>query len=320
MRDYCSLLDVPRNTSSEEIRRAYRQLALKWHPDKNAGNKAEDQARSNKISETYEVLSDESKRRHYDLHGRGGQQTGHHKNFARSRDANANTTGGAFPFAYLGPDALSREFFGSSDTYRDLFCGMHGGQCGLAVLTGGFTAYQQNFGSTARPEFIDLENLLFAPHLPASGVGGNSAGLVAMPTQQVSSLRNINSNRIETRTSMGDDIKNMLCFEDDQLISHAVEGAVLEMTEEASPGPSRDVPHCRQRRDAPDFFALSQFGGCVPAQGLEQRRLDAKPMHQNPQRQQGERRLPVARKHTTDTPSCATSSHCSRQKSRGRKI
>ncbi|KAH6930432.1 hypothetical protein HPB50_013497 [Hyalomma asiaticum] len=280
---------MPRNESSEEIRRAYRQLALKWHPDKNPGNKAKAQARSNKISEAYEVLSDESKRRHYDLHGRRGQDIGHHEDFAKSRGANANTTGGAFTLAYRDPDALFREFFCSSDTYRDLFCGTHGGQCGLAVLTGGFPAYQQNFGSTVRAEFfIDLENLLFAPQLPASVVSGSSAGFVAMPTQQVSSLGNNNGNRMETRTSTRDDVKNLLCFEDGQLISPTVERAVLKMTEEASPGPSRDMPHCRQRRDAPGFFAPSQFGGCVPAQGLEQRRLEPKTMHQDQQRQQGE--------------------------------
>ncbi|KAH6930428.1 hypothetical protein HPB50_013493 [Hyalomma asiaticum] len=225
MRDYCSLLDVPRNTSSEEIRLAYRQLALKWHPDKNPGNKAKAQARFKNISEAYEVLSDESKRRHYDLHGRGGRDTGHHAHLARSRDANANTTGGAFPFAYRDPDALFREFFGSSDTFQDLFCGAYGGQCDPVVVTGGFPAYQQNFGST---------NLLFAPQLPASVVSGSSAGFVAMPTQQVSSLGNNNGNRMETRTSTRDDVKNVLWFEDGQLISPTVERAVLKMTEEAA--------------------------------------------------------------------------------------
>ncbi|KAH6930430.1 hypothetical protein HPB50_013495 [Hyalomma asiaticum] len=227
-KDYCSLLDVPRNSSSEDIRRAYRQLALKWHPDKNPGNKAEAQARFKNISEAYEVLSDESKRLHYDLRSRGGRDTGHHADLARSRDDNANTNGGAFPFAYRDADALFREFFGSSDTFQDLFCGAYGGQCGPVVVTGGFEAYQQNFGSAVRAEFfIDLENLLFAPHLPASAVSGSSAGLVPTPTQQVSSLGNNNGKRMETRISIRDDIKNMLCFEDGQLISPAVERAVF---------------------------------------------------------------------------------------------
>nr|CDS19609.1 dnaJ subfamily B [Echinococcus granulosus] len=67
--DYYSLLEVPRGASEEEIRKAYRRLALLYHPDKNATAEAE--ARFKEISKAYEVLGDAEKRRLYDLYGNG---------------------------------------------------------------------------------------------------------------------------------------------------------------------------------------------------------------------------------------------------------
>lgn len=66
--DYYQLLGVNKNASADEIKKAYRKLAMKYHPDKNQGNaEAEDQFK--KISEAYNVLSDENKKSKYDQHG-----------------------------------------------------------------------------------------------------------------------------------------------------------------------------------------------------------------------------------------------------------
>ena len=54
--DYYSVLKVGRNASEDDLKRAYRRLAMKWHPDKNPGNKKEAEANFKQISEAYEVL------------------------------------------------------------------------------------------------------------------------------------------------------------------------------------------------------------------------------------------------------------------------
>lgn len=64
--DYYALLEVEKTSSTADIRKAYRKLALKWHPDKNPGEQEFATKKFKKISEAYEVLSDDEKRRIYD--------------------------------------------------------------------------------------------------------------------------------------------------------------------------------------------------------------------------------------------------------------
>jgi len=70
-RDYYEILGVPRDAGSEEMKKAYRRLALQCHPDRNPGDR-EAEERFKEAAEAYEVLRDEEKRRIYDLYGHAG--------------------------------------------------------------------------------------------------------------------------------------------------------------------------------------------------------------------------------------------------------
>ena len=70
-RDYYEILEVERKSSADEIKKAYRRAALKYHPDKNPGDK-EAEIRFKECSEAYEVLSDSQKRERYDQFGHDG--------------------------------------------------------------------------------------------------------------------------------------------------------------------------------------------------------------------------------------------------------
>lgn len=72
-RDYYEVLGVGRNATAEELKRAYRKLALQYHPDRNP-NDPQAESRFKEVNEAYEVLSDQSKRQRYDSFGHAGTQ------------------------------------------------------------------------------------------------------------------------------------------------------------------------------------------------------------------------------------------------------
>src|ERR1700752_4230624 len=101
--DYYKLLGVQRGASRDDIRKAYRKLARKFHPDINPGNKdAENKFKD--LSVAYDVLSDEKKRKLYDEFGEAGLATGFDADKARSyqrwqeQSAQAGGGGGGFEF------------------------------------------------------------------------------------------------------------------------------------------------------------------------------------------------------------------------------
>lgn len=112
MADYYEILEVQRTATPEEIKKAYRQKALKFHPDKNPGD-ASAEKRFKEVAEAYEVLSDEKKRQIYDRHGKAGLQgqamPGGGGGFA-SMDEALRTFMGAF--GGMGGDSIFESFFG----------------------------------------------------------------------------------------------------------------------------------------------------------------------------------------------------------------
>ncbi|MFA6118399.1 MAG: molecular chaperone DnaJ [Parachlamydiales bacterium] len=71
MKNYYETLGITKNATAEEIKKAYRKQALKYHPDKNPGDKTSE-AKFKEVSEAYEALSDENKRKIYDQYGEDG--------------------------------------------------------------------------------------------------------------------------------------------------------------------------------------------------------------------------------------------------------
>ena len=95
-RDYYEVLGVGRNADAAQIKKAYRKLAKKYHPDTNAGN-AEAEQKFKEVTEAYDVLGDEEKRKMYDQFGHAAfdqSGAGPYKNYngAGSREDLRNTT------------------------------------------------------------------------------------------------------------------------------------------------------------------------------------------------------------------------------------
>ena len=75
-KDYYEVLGVEKNATDEEIKKAYRKMAKKYHPDANPDNKQEAEAKFKEVNEAYETLSDSQKRQMYDQFGHNGPQGG----------------------------------------------------------------------------------------------------------------------------------------------------------------------------------------------------------------------------------------------------
>ncbi len=76
MSSYYDLLEIPKTATKEEITKAYRKMALKWHPDRNPNNKEKAEEMFKKIGEAHEVLNDDNKRSIYDRFGEEGLKNG----------------------------------------------------------------------------------------------------------------------------------------------------------------------------------------------------------------------------------------------------
>jgi molecular chaperone DnaJ len=117
--DYYELLGIGRSASDDEIKKAYRKLAMKYHPDKNQGDAAAE-AKFKEISEAYEVLSDAQKRQRYDQFGHDGmKQAFGPGGFDFSRD---------FTHASDLQDILGSLFGGGGGMFDDFFGGGGGGR------------------------------------------------------------------------------------------------------------------------------------------------------------------------------------------------
>jgi molecular chaperone DnaJ len=116
-KDYYHILGVPRNASKDEVKKAYRGLAHKYHPDKGG-----DEQRFKEINEAYQILSDDGKRSQYDQFGRVFEGAG------GPQPQGGFEWPGGFKFDFGGPfDSASGGDFDFADVFEDFLGGMGGG-------------------------------------------------------------------------------------------------------------------------------------------------------------------------------------------------
>lgn len=122
-KDYYETLGVARNASADDIRKAYRKLAMQYHPDRNPGDKQAEE-RFKEINEAYQVLNDAKKRAHYDQVGSAysnWQQRGGRGGFDWEQWARGAPGGTRVNVEDFGDDLFS-------DFFRAIFGGMGGGR------------------------------------------------------------------------------------------------------------------------------------------------------------------------------------------------
>jgi curved DNA-binding protein len=146
-KDYYKILGVERSASADEIRKAYRKLALKYHPDRNPGNKSSEDSFKD-INEAYQVLSDDQKRARYDQLGSAyssWQQRGAPGDFNWgdwfSRGGNSGGT-------RVNVEDLNEMFGGGGDLFSDFFRSIFGG---AGASSGTFRQAQGGTPGRARP-------------------------------------------------------------------------------------------------------------------------------------------------------------------------
>jgi curved DNA-binding protein len=174
-KDYYKTLGVKKNASADEIKKAYRKLARKYHPDVNPGDKAAED-RFKDINEAYEVLSDDDKRGKYDRFGAEWQQFS--RAGGRPEDFNWGQWGGqpgGAQYRTVSPEEFEQMFGGGaggggfSDFFDFLFGAMGAQRAGGQRAAGprpGFggsytttTDYSDLFGAqTAAPQSLDQEH------------------------------------------------------------------------------------------------------------------------------------------------------------------
>lgn len=124
-KDYYKILGLSKNATEDEVKKAFKKLALKYHPDKNKDPSAEDKFKE--VAEAYEVLSDKKKRDVFDRYGEEGLK-GHPSGSPSSASGASGPNGQQFTYTFSPGDARQTfaQFFGTDSPF-DIFFSQMGG-------------------------------------------------------------------------------------------------------------------------------------------------------------------------------------------------
>ena len=161
-KDYYKILGVAKSATDEEVKKAYRKMALKYHPDKNKSPDAEEKFKE--IAEAYDVLSDPEKRKMFDQFGEEGLKG--------TPGAPGGPTGDSYTsYTFNGdPREMFRMFFGEGGN-DDPFGGMMGGMFGARGMNGGTSKVFFSSSGMGGTEQMDIDDDPFGG-FTSSRVGG----------------------------------------------------------------------------------------------------------------------------------------------------
>ncbi|ESP00168.1 hypothetical protein LOTGIDRAFT_55729, partial [Lottia gigantea] len=117
---YYEILGIEKAATAQDIKKAYRRLALQWHPDKNPDKKKEAEKKFKLIAEAYEVLSDTKKRGVYDRYGKSGvlNEPSFEDDFNQGY-----SRPGHFHFHFRSAEDIFKDFFGTDNPFEDFIMG-----------------------------------------------------------------------------------------------------------------------------------------------------------------------------------------------------
>jgi len=227
MVDYYRILEVPKNATEADIKKAYRRLALKWHPDKNPDNADESNKRFKEISEAYEVLSDKKKRRVYDQYGKEGLgQSGERHRHHRRPNHHGGFENGYDPFyefTFRDPEDVFREFFGSSpfdSIFRDFGAGVPATRSNQYISIPMFPSFN-NFGNF---------DSFFSDSFSSGSMNGHGGGGGGAVKRTSTSTTFVNGKKVTTKRVFENGTETVMKYENDVLKSKTVNGVPQAIT------------------------------------------------------------------------------------------
>ncbi|EEB17454.1 conserved hypothetical protein [Pediculus humanus corporis] len=238
MVDYYLVLEISKNATNNDIKKAYRKLALKWHPDKNPDNQDEANRKFKEISEAYEVLSDAKKRRIYDEYGVEGLSSNGRGSSRREHDF-MDPFGGfeGFSFTFRDPEEVFREVFEGSSIHDLLFVkffqtGFHGNRGRSGHRSGSRNSYPDQSISNFSPFSFgfNLDQFTnggftsfrsFSPSVRRNNPNVRSTSI---------STRFIDGKKITTKKIIENGQETIMTYENDVLTSKSINGVQQSIT------------------------------------------------------------------------------------------